>query len=719
MSFSAIALNSAPVFCINDVLHWDDSHFRVIDVNSHVAMLFKLGQNSGLPQSFDLDELEMLLIESEISILEEHKYTLLPLALCPRANAVNETKERYNAIKPIVEHPEYLDSRVRGKLINMQLEAGHKKPNIYRLLRRYWTYGQNVESLATQLHNCGAPGKQRTLTIKKPGPTSKYGIKVTAIRTDEIVFLMNKVITVYYLSQKRSVPYSYRRFITICKGSPLYLTDEQIPSKESFRNVIERYYSLYECVRNRTDPLVYLKDIKPLRGSATASVIGPGSTYELDATVLEIHIVCESDRSKVLGKPILYLIVCTFSRLICGFYIGLYSPSFRTATIALLSAVQDKTHLLKKYDIPKEVCSEWPSVGLPSTLLTDKAEMFGLQGNHLCEKLHITISNTPSGLASAKGIVERHFPIVQRAFEGDIAGKSSTLSKATSKKSGAKDGRLTASMTLEELRSIIIPEIVIHNNCHVMKGYDCEADMPDEMPTIPSNVWYWGIRMRMGMQRKVDLDALKVWILPQDKADVSHRGVTFKGMLYYSEKLEALDWFLRIKNNRERPSSVKLLYDPMLVNQIFVIVDGQNWMPIPCHLKEHSRAYLDCSFAEAEHRISIKLGIVKKYEAIEDEVVRKLEEKIIKLVKNANAEKKKVAKKSIAQIKREIRQNREAVKEQERVGLITEYSPSQQLLSLGKDSFETQDEFTNPELDLLFNLDKDVKNETTGNDDER
>jgi putative transposase len=716
---SAITNIHLPVLCINDVLKWNDAYFRVIDVYPPVAMLFELDKKSGYPQPFDLEELEMSLIEGEITILEDHKYTLLPLDLCSREKAFKETEERYNVIKPIVEHPEYLDSGVRGKLVRKQIEAGYKKPNIYRLLRTYWTYGQTIESMATQLHKCGAPGKLRTLKDKKPGPASKYGIKVVAIRTVEIVQLMNRIISIFYFSQNRSVPYAYRRFVSLCKGKPYELTDEQIPSRESFRNVIERHYSLYIIVRNRTDPLVYLKDIKPLSGSATASVIGPGATYELDATVIDIWIVCESDRSKVLGKPILYLIVCTFSRKICGYYIGWYSPSFRTATLALLNAVQDKTHLLKKYNIAEEVCAEWPAVGLPSTLLCDKAELFGLKGTHLCGNTRITVSNTPSGLASAKGVVERHFPIVQKPFEGDIAGKSSTLSKATSKKSGAKDGRLTFSITSEELQAIIIAEIVIHNNCHPMKGYDCEADMPDTMPLIPINVWDWGIKMRMGVQRKVDLEALKVWVLPQDKASASARGVTFKGMLYYSEQLEALDWFLRIKNNRERPSSVSVLYDPMLVDQIFVIVHGKNSLPIPCYLKEHSRAFLGCTFDEAKYRLSVKRAVAKEYGAIDEEFVRQTEENTIKIFENANAEKKKLAKKSIAQVKGEIKQNRHEAREQEKIGLIAEYSPSQQMLSLPQDSFETQDEFTNPELDAIFNLqDKDVKNETTGNDDE-
>jgi hypothetical protein len=141
-------------------------------------------------------------------------------------------------------------------------------------------------------------------------------------------------------------------------------------------------------------------------------------------------------------------------------------------------------------------------------------------------------------------------------------------------------------------------------------------------------------------------------------------------------------------------------------------------MPVPCLLKTHSRAYLGNSFLQVEKRLAIKKSTNKTYQIIEEEEKRRQEEKVLAIIKNAEKEKKLTNKKSKAQIKREIPNNREAAREKERQKLIKEYSPKLQMSSGESDTGvpQNQDDFSNPELDALFNLDKDVKNETNGID---
>jgi putative transposase len=704
-------------FFINDVLHWGASYFRVIETTPYQVFLFKLDQNSGFPEPYDLDELLLLLSENTIDIVENHNYNRVPLSRIERDKAFEEAENRYLIIKPIVEADEYLWSNVRQRLVKEQIQNDNSKSTIYRLLRDFWSHGQSLESLAPQYHKCGAPGEIRQLTDKKPGPRSVYEInKDRAIRTDAIVLIMNTAITMFYLAKKKTLVYSYRRFITACKLTFVELTDDQIPSIDSFRGLILNYHSLYIRIKSRNHNNVFLKDIRTLFGSATASSIGPGSVYEIDATVADIHTVCEHDRTKILGKPIVYLLIDLFSRYICGFYIGFHNASYRTATISLLSAVQDKTHLLKEYGINEEVCTSWPGVGLPHNLVCDKAELFGLKGSHLSESTGMSIVNTASGRSDAKGVVERYFPIVQKAFEGEVPGKSTS---ATAKKAGAIDGRLTAIFTLREVQEIIISEIVVRNNLHIMDSYDSEVGMPDDMKLTPKNVWDWGTQNRTGKQTQVDIEALKVAVLPRGTARVSREGVRFNGLLYRSDELDKFGWFLRIKDHPSRPVSVEVLYDPMLVNHVYVLIPDSKTPPILVGLKPHFRTYIDCSFAEVKERLFIRKATSKKHTITEENAIRELEEKRIKIEKNALKQKKQMAKKSVAQTKREIPENRNKAKNEERIKLIDNFSPKQELLDHTElVSNETHDEFVNPEIEALFKLDKDVNYETTENDDE-
>ncbi|MGK0270506.1 MAG: putative transposase [Cocleimonas sp.] len=716
MTNLALVHNALPIFVKNEVLAWRNTTHRVIDVSRHQVYLFQLGQDKGFPQPIDADDIESLFVSGEISLVENHSYAAPPILLSNRVDAFNEAKTRFEVIRPIVEAEGYLISSERGKLVNRQIaQKGMSKASIYRLLRLYWTHGQCIEALAKKYENCGAKGKLRIFTSKKPGKQNNDGKKLNAIRTEQHVVFMRRVIEVFYFAKKKDLTYTYRRFVTLCIENSGNNNVDKVPSINSLKHVIRRHYSLKQFARGRYDSRIFNKDIRSLKGSATASVSGPGDKFEIDATPMPIHVVSNHDRSRVLGKPTLYLVVDIHSHLIAGYYIGFYSASYRTATIAILSVVQDKTELLKKYNISPTICENWPALGLPNALLCDKAELFGLNGNHLVEATGMRIENTASGRSEAKGTVERYLGLIQESLGGVMPGKSTM---AVNKKAGAVDGRLTACISLHELEEIVISKILLINNCRIMPGYSREKDMPDDMPMTAKNIWDWGIANRTGTLSKINEENLKTAILPKDTAKVSPLGVSFKKLYYYSAELEELDWFLRIKNNRSRPVSVEALFDPMIVNQIYVIVPGVSNKTFTCLLKPQSRAYVDSSFYEVELRMkkSIKANCTLDY----DEALRIDEEKTITIVNNAEKAKKRAIKKTAAQRKREIPINKDIAREEERQKLINEFSP-QQNVPLGDTKIgltKAQDEFANPELDELFNLDKDVKNETNGIDDE-
>lgn len=503
-----MAYQQIPIFVLNDVLEDGKSKYRVIEINCQQVFLFELDTNKGYPVPVEYSDLKTSYENDELSILDDHGYAAPIIHCSKREQLYEETKSRFDVIKPIVETEGYLISSVRGALVNSQIEStGYSKAQIYRLLRLYWSHGQCLEALATRFDNCGAKGKIRQLHSRKPGKKRNDGKKHNAIRTSEHIALMHQVIRVHYFGKKQRLTYTYRRFVTLCKSQFVNTDDEAIPSINSLRNLIQKHYSVEQYARGKYDPRVYKKDIRSLTGTATASVSGPGDRYDIDATLFEVHLVSEHDRCDVIGKPVVYLVVDVFSRLITGFYIGLYSPSYRTATIALLRTVQNKSHLLSKYNISSEICSSWPASGLPSALLSDKAELFGLNGSHLVETTGIRIENTASGRSDAKGIVEKHLDMMQEPFYGTRDGKSN---KVTNKKAGAIDGRLTASLTMDEFEEIVVSEIVLINNCRVMFDYDCEKDMPDDMPRIPINIWNWGVANRTGKLRQVDEDNLRV-----------------------------------------------------------------------------------------------------------------------------------------------------------------------------------------------------------------
>ncbi|WP_164907503.1 hypothetical protein [Clostridium septicum] len=48
-------------------------------------------------------------------------------------------------------------------------------------------------------------------------------------------------------------------------------------------------------------------------------VSGPGSLYQIDATVADVYLVSEFNRNWIIGRPVLYMVLDSFSRMIVGF----------------------------------------------------------------------------------------------------------------------------------------------------------------------------------------------------------------------------------------------------------------------------------------------------------------------------------------------------------------------------------------------------------------
>jgi hypothetical protein len=64
--------------------------------------------------------------------------------------------------------------------------------------------------------------------------------------------------------------------------------------------------------------------------------------YEIDATIGDVYLVSRFDRNKIIGRPVVYIVIDVFSRMITGVYIGLEGPSWVGAMMALANATAPK-----------------------------------------------------------------------------------------------------------------------------------------------------------------------------------------------------------------------------------------------------------------------------------------------------------------------------------------------------------------------------------------
>ncbi|MCY9661297.1 DDE-type integrase/transposase/recombinase [Paenibacillus chondroitinus] len=519
----------------------------------------------------------------------------------------------WEAIQSIVQdEPDCYDSRLRGVMIQESIkQTSLHKSTIYRYLRRYWQGGKVKNTLLPFYQNCGAAGSERNSGEAKRGRPRKFiegdfGINVN----EETRSLLVAGIKLFYLNrQKATLKKAYRdtlaRFFTrgykvegIAK-IPILPPEDQLPSFTQFRYWYQKDIDLQQSIIKRFGKTKFETSFRPLLGSSTYEAFGPGSRFQIDATVADVYLISEYRREWIIGRPVVYFVVDVFSRMITGMYIGLEGPSWIGAMMALANTTMDKVKYCAEYEIDIEP-EDWFCSHLPQTITADRGEFEGYQPTNLIDALGVAVENTAPYRADWKGIVEQQFRLLNSRTVHFIPGAV----KERERERGQRDYRLDAKLTLREFTQIIIGHVLHHNNYHHMQGYKrSEFMVVDDVPAIPRELWLWGVKNRTGRLKRQPESIVQLNLMPQGSASVTDSGIIFKGMSYSCELALKEQWF--IKARAKKSWRVKVSYDPRWTNQIHVWLDDERRFEV-CTLLEREERYHNKRFEEVEDLLEIE-----------------------------------------------------------------------------------------------------------------
>lgn len=509
--------------------------------------------------------------------------------------------DRWGLIAPLINAPngEIYYQTTRGPLIKQRAsETGKSKKVIYDLLRRFLQRGSTKNTLLPDYHKCGTTkgkvgehkrGRKSNLVVLAGGPP---GINVD----DHVLALIMKGARDFYL--KPIKPTLMRAYLQTMAAYfydhhemmdgvlvPVLLPASQRPTYDQFC-----YW-----VTKKTDPATKLKKREGLRkfntkhravlGDSTLGVFGPGIEYQIDSTIADIYLVSALDRNRIIGRPVIYFVEDTFSRLIAGLYIGLEGPSWVGAMLALENAATDKVQFCAAHGI--EIASEqWPSHGLPQRLLADCGEMEGYSADNLVNGLNVEIRNTPPYRPDMKPIIERQFRL---ANDRSIRWLPGAVTER--KERGGPDYRLDAILTLEEFRKILIRMILYHNNAYRLNSFVRHPEMiADGVGLYAVDIWTWGIVNRTGALRVVDGETIRLNLLPfaENGASVTASGILFQDLHYTCEVADVEQWYV---SARERGNfGVSVVHDPRDIDTIYLVLKDRQQV-IPCHLLEQDKVF--------------------------------------------------------------------------------------------------------------------------------
>ncbi|WP_404457180.1 Mu transposase C-terminal domain-containing protein [Oceanobacillus kapialis] len=720
---------------VNSVIEWSEKETyleRVLWVSpdKKEVVVIKIGEKSlYLPQVRLYEEIIINIETLAAKLISKEPYIL---QLNPSKEFVEKhgsrRDEAWEILKETLEiEPDIYKPKLRGILVNNIVEEhGVTKKWVYKMIKQYWTCGKTVNALLPLYVNSGGKGKSKTLSDKKIGRPPKVAhenvslIGVNVKEDDKLIF--KSTIRMFYDNKpKPDLKFAYEQMVRMFYHEGYYIKNGVrtpiLPKKESVPTYRQFLYWFNKEHNGRDKAILkygrreFNLKYRHLSSNATKRALGPGSIYEIDATIADVYLVSSLARHRIIGRPIVYIVKDVFSRIIAGVYVGLEGPSWLGAMMALENTSMNKREYCKTLGIDI-TDDEWPVHHLPSTIVADRGEMESKNADDLVSNLGIRIENTPPYRADLKGIVEQHFRTINTKIKRWIPGAVHKDFAAR----GGRDYRLDGKLTLKAVEKIIIFSILEHNQ-KLINDYPLTGDMiQSELNSKPVELWKWGLENRFGHLKEVDRDLIRTVTMPKGQASVR------RGEVYFNKNYYSSNYFLEIGLFEEVAAKgsrkIEISYDPRSINQIYFQKDNGKF--VRCELVnkffdegeeelqprlEDLMEYYEHNHIKREDQINnqrqVTSVIDSQIKAVIDEETTKTNASVIPNQSNLSKTK-------------SIRENRKKEKDYQRN--VENWSDTLETSTTGKlaevvdfdNSVEEQvDTEENPYFNILFNMDKE------------
>lgn len=110
------------------------------------------------------------------------------------------------------------------------------------------------------------------------------------------------------------------------------LPETQRPTYWQYYTYLKKNVSKEENDAIKTSVREVRNNKRILEGDSLSNVYGPGDMVEIDAVEVDLSIVSELDRSKVVGRPIMYVMVDIFTRMILAISVSFDNNSMIALT---------------------------------------------------------------------------------------------------------------------------------------------------------------------------------------------------------------------------------------------------------------------------------------------------------------------------------------------------------------------------------------------------
>jgi putative transposase len=458
----------------------------------------------------------------------------------------------------------------RGFLISRRMAELHLDwKQVHRPLYRYWAYGSSIDALLGRLDLCGPSGQKQKPGKKKRGrPPDRVVLQANDHR------LSGPAIA----DCRKKVLFGDRRV-------PIPPEDHQAPTYYQFWTVLQEENVDLSLTKKNISTKTWALKHRGVLGSSRRGLFGPGARFEIDATIIDVYLVSVFNRAWVIGRPVLYVIVDVFSRMVVGFYLGLEGPSWEGARHALFNAFSSKVEFCHRFGIETEDYV-WPCHHLPHKVEGDNLEMKSKASDALSNGLGIKVQNAAACRGDWKPNVEQQFNLINGHTIHFLPGALNPRLDEVQR----RNCRLDACLTIPDLTRILIRRLIKYN----WTAYK-ENALPPEMlgenitDATPISVWNWGLENLTGGAKSIDRQRIWTKLLPGGMASVRHDGIYFAGRHYASIRTIQEEWFARART-KGHVDHIEIRYVPDWPEYIWICnAKSKEWEP--CALLDKDEQY--------------------------------------------------------------------------------------------------------------------------------
>lgn len=673
-------------FKVNALVEWDaeDGGTRVerilfIDSSGTDVVTIDVKSKNALPEFRKYDELKQAVIADRAHILLKAGLYAAPAP--PDGDPekygqyIKRRDEGWELIAPLVEIQDYkiFNRRERGRLIaKLVRRTGRRKQLIYDLLRRFWQRGMTKDALTPAWQNSGSPknGEARKIGDKKLGRKSAddSGRNVTP---QDVSFFERGIKRFVVPGKAKNLRGAWQlikeRYYGVGEhdagdGTPAPVLPHActLPTFRQFE-----YY--YRKTRNPVAEIIarygrteYDRNNRPILDDSTRMAFGPGAVYQIDATVADIFLLSYLDRNLLIGRPVIYIVIDVFSRLIVGLAVTLEGPSWEGARLALESAFMNKVEFCKRFGI-NITEAQWPVEGLCEGLLGDNGEVRGYNANSLVDPLGIRVINAAPARPDWKGIVERRFLMINDLFvewrPGEVRPRRDVK---------GRDYRLEAALDLNQFRRMMLACVLHHNNSHRLKKYPKDEFMiPQKVEPVPLKLWNYGMQHRTGKLRWESPEKIHLNLLPRGKATATPEGFYYKGLHYTCDMAIEDQLFVRRKGRKQ--TGFEIVSEPLVDNIHLRLDRGRRF--VTCDLTPACRRFQGRDWYEVREYFASERQAEKEAETAVQQSDADFHAKVNKIIAEGDQMTKEARKEfapSAAALTNGVRGNRKALKAHER-----------------------------------------------------